>query len=703
MIEKITNDLLELELISQNSEKFLDEEFPPEITSLIDFEEKILSNSDKLKWTSYEWRSLNKTYKDISLLKNPSCKDVIQGSLGNCYFLSVCAIVAEFPHRLSKIYLIKNVNKAGLYSVQFLIDGEKTKIIIDDMIPFDNFYNKPSFTKLPTSRNIWTIILEKAWAKFLGNYERTISGVPNDVFSILTGAPSQHFSTQKFKETKEIKLKKWEELKNFYLKDYLICCSTHSEYFYEKYNDKEVNYQLQAHIKVIEEIRGLGLATNHAYSVLLCHELEIDGELVQLVKIRNPWGAINYNKLNFNSTLMKNSEYNGIVHHLGDLSDGVFILTFDEFLKYFSDIYVCKYMDNYKVHSMLLLNDKNKYNHFFSFKITLNNNVDKIFFTAAKPTRLLFCNKDEGRIINDVYSSIWIGNYNDKNKISYIKHTEGYDSFLSIEIDFLEKGEYYILIHIDDHLTNIIDKNLVGSLQIYTEEDEVKIINYDIDDDITLFKELCYSFYKNFNKNFDHKKIITDDLLIYSDSLAFPQSSYSFIIFENQKKNEKILMDVMIEISSILGVESILLKEKSLNYQNLVLNFGENLIMPFYKAGFTYKYSYRTYTFLNGDELEEATRKSGQLYIVNADDREIFYYFYKHKTGMAFRFLNLSEIVLNIKFQVTEIYNLYCKNEKNQDYELFMTPDSELFRFYELIDINDGFQLKWIISAEINY
>jgi hypothetical protein len=704
MIEKYSiDDNIEFELISQQSDLFKDEQFPPEITSLIDFEDKILSNSDKLKWTSYEWKSLRITYKEVFLLNNVSCKDVIQGSLGNCYFLSVCAVMAEFPHRLSKIFLIKKINNAGIYAVRFFIDGEVKKIIVDDLIPFDTYSNRPAFTKFPQSKNIWSIVMEKAWAKFLGNYQRTISGVPNDVFSIMTGAPTQHFSTKKFKETDEIKNKKWKELREYFLKDYLICSSTHSEYFYEKYYDKDVNFQLQEHIKTIEEMISLGLVTNHAYSVLLCHEEMIGDEEVRLIKIRNPWGVLNHKKLKFDSILIKKPKYQSILTQFGQFEEGVFILTYEEFLKYFSDIYICKYMDNYNVTSRLLFQDQNNYNHFFAFKLTLSEDVNKIFFTAAKSTRLLFCQNEEGRVINEMCSSIWLGSFNNKNKLNYMSHAEGFDSFLTIEIDFLSKGDYYLLVHIDHYQTNLIEKYFLGSLQVYTDNDKFTIEAYNLDENFLLFSDLCHSYYYNLNKKFDHKKFLTEDKLIYSDSMAFPHSSYSFIIFENHKKDEKILMDVIIEISSALGFESIILKEKSLNYSNFELSCGENLIVPFYKAGFTYKFSYRTYTFLNRSQLMEEVRKSGQIYIINLEDREVFYYFYKHKTGMVFRFTNYSEVFLNIHLQITEIFNLFCSEEKNYNFELFLEPEAEMFRFYDLIDINQGFQLKWKISGEVQY
>ena len=34
-----------------------------------------------------------------------SAKDVIQGELGNCWFMSACAAIAEFPERVQNIFL----------------------------------------------------------------------------------------------------------------------------------------------------------------------------------------------------------------------------------------------------------------------------------------------------------------------------------------------------------------------------------------------------------------------------------------------------------------------------------------------------------------------------------------------------------------------------------------------------------------------
>ena len=375
-------------------------------------------------------------------------------------------------------------------------------------------------------------------------------------------------------------------------------------------------------------------------------------------------------------------------------------MTYDEFLRYFSGIYVCKYMDNYNIISKDLFYDSSNYDHFSAFSINLDKNVNRIFFTVAKPINLVFCQKEGEIKTNSIYSSIWIGKYNENKKFNYIKHVEGFDSFLTIEMDSLSKGEYVILIHIDN--MSILGNNK-GSLQIYTQEENIIIDKLEDYNNDMLFSDLCHYYYKHYNKNFNHKKFLTDDFLIYSDSFSFPHSSYSIIIFENLKKNERILMDVLIEINSDLGLESILLKEKSLNYTKLTLNCGENLIIPFYKAGFTYKFSYRTFTHFNRDELQKETRKSGQILNIIVNNREMFYYLYKHKTGMVFRFLNIEDTnsFLNIKFKVTQINNLVCKEEINRNnFDIFIQPQEEIFRFYDVIDINEGFLMNWIVSAK---
>ena len=51
--------------------------------------------------------------------------DVKQGYLGDCYFLSSLASLAEFPERVKKVFSIQEINSAGIYAVELFINGEK--------------------------------------------------------------------------------------------------------------------------------------------------------------------------------------------------------------------------------------------------------------------------------------------------------------------------------------------------------------------------------------------------------------------------------------------------------------------------------------------------------------------------------------------------------------------------------------------------
>lgn len=60
---------------------------------------------------------------------------------------------------------------------------------MDDYIPCALNNGELVFAKT-RDQNIWLSIIEKAWAKIHGTYERTISGCMLDPLRILTGTPA---------------------------------------------------------------------------------------------------------------------------------------------------------------------------------------------------------------------------------------------------------------------------------------------------------------------------------------------------------------------------------------------------------------------------------------------------------------------------------------------------------------------------------
>ena len=41
---------------------------------------------------------------NLRLFDTIDCNDIVQGALGNCYFLSAIAALAEFPDRIQRIF-----------------------------------------------------------------------------------------------------------------------------------------------------------------------------------------------------------------------------------------------------------------------------------------------------------------------------------------------------------------------------------------------------------------------------------------------------------------------------------------------------------------------------------------------------------------------------------------------------------------------
>lgn len=72
--------------------------------------------------------------------------------------------------------------------MNFFINGECTDVIVDDFIPCDPTTGMPAFSKCHGCE-IWVILLEKAWAKINGNYDKTKYGLSSTAFVFLTGLP----------------------------------------------------------------------------------------------------------------------------------------------------------------------------------------------------------------------------------------------------------------------------------------------------------------------------------------------------------------------------------------------------------------------------------------------------------------------------------------------------------------------------------
>jgi len=111
---------------SDSKKKFIDQLFPASEGSLGTIE----------GIAECRWKRISEIIPDpVLFVSSVDPSQVIQGNLGDCYFLSALAALAENQERVVEILGGQSYNTAGIYKVSMLIEGEIEEIIVDDFIP----------------------------------------------------------------------------------------------------------------------------------------------------------------------------------------------------------------------------------------------------------------------------------------------------------------------------------------------------------------------------------------------------------------------------------------------------------------------------------------------------------------------------------------------------------------------------------------
>ena len=85
-----------------------------------------------------------------------------------------------------------HTNHNGLYGVHMCDGGEWTCVVVDDRFPCFNKQRGPCFSR-GHGKEIWVLVIEKAWAKTYGNYKQIEAGFTREALSAFTGAPARTF------------------------------------------------------------------------------------------------------------------------------------------------------------------------------------------------------------------------------------------------------------------------------------------------------------------------------------------------------------------------------------------------------------------------------------------------------------------------------------------------------------------------------
>ena len=94
-----------------------------------------------------------------------------QGGLSNRWFVNALSLLMCREEKLKKLFVPTRQEDVGRFCIQFFKEGNWTPVYIDDRIPCDLF-SKPYFTTGNHEEEIWMMLVEKAYAKLHGCYER---------------------------------------------------------------------------------------------------------------------------------------------------------------------------------------------------------------------------------------------------------------------------------------------------------------------------------------------------------------------------------------------------------------------------------------------------------------------------------------------------------------------------------------------------
>jgi len=313
--------------------EFTDPLFPANIQSLCPYDEKLkcwklppeIEEGDLQNWEKFSWSKIDDIFRTPNyqiFVNNIEPDDIIQGSLGDCYFLSAIAALCKFPDLIKKLFLFKEKSLDRCYGIYLRKNGIWKLVLVDDYIPCYGGLRKKFAFSSANENEMWVVLLEKAWAKICGSYAKVIAGQSSEVFDAITNAPTECIWVPQI--SKEEVWKKLQEAKN---NEFIMTAGTGNRISAEEY-------------------QRVNLEPGHAYTIIDVYELKVNGVNTKLLKIRNPWGVGEWSG---NWSDQSNLWTPALKKQVGleEKDDGVFFMTFEDFIKYYIVINICRIHKNY--------------------------------------------------------------------------------------------------------------------------------------------------------------------------------------------------------------------------------------------------------------------------------------------------------------------------------------------------------------------
>ncbi|XP_007428667.1 calpain-3 isoform X1 [Python bivittatus] len=311
----------------------------------------------------FEWKRPSEICENPRfILGGANRSDICQGELGDCWFLAAIACLTLNEKLLFRVIpegqtFLKDY--AGIFHFQFWRYGSWVEVIIDDRLP--TYGKRLVFTKSSQQNEFWSALLEKAYAKLHGSYEALKGGNTTEAMEDFTGGVTE------FYEIKDAPKDTYKIMKHAIERGSLMACSIEdsSGFIYGSapttnigqfitqmlqkvdsvfLNESAEDRAVQTIVPLLFERRMTnGLVTGHAYSVTGVEETMLKGEKIKLVRLRNPWGQVEWNGAWSDRSdewnVIDNAEKIRLQHKVAE--DGEFWISFQDFLRYFTKLEIC--------------------------------------------------------------------------------------------------------------------------------------------------------------------------------------------------------------------------------------------------------------------------------------------------------------------------------------------------------------------------
>ena len=203
----------------------------------------------------------------------------------DCWLLCATTIMCEKPETLIHPLFgynretgfsaqIQDEHACGLVRIKICKDGWYHDVVVDDYVPCAG--NLPCFATCAEIEHTWASLLEKAYAKLHGYYQALAFGEAADALCDMSGFPVTYLNPDG-----DVEDHLWDPLKKLFFNN------PGCLYFSTDGVDMEAMARSQ---DIAADYAEVGLAAGYSFGVLDMKEVKLNnGELLKLVKIRNPW------------------------------------------------------------------------------------------------------------------------------------------------------------------------------------------------------------------------------------------------------------------------------------------------------------------------------------------------------------------------------------------------------------------------------